>query len=158
MAAAACRSQRFSRRTAFPKCTTSPAASMPGPGSSTLPFLCTSALALLLPLAAAAEDLFQVYRDAQRYDAAYSSARQALEAGREKLPQGRALILPTLNLTGSATRNRFDVESKDPTTSPSFVRSTSAASYTLTLTQPLYRPQNLLQYEQGEYQVRQAEA
>jgi len=105
-----------------------------------------------------AEDLFQVYRDAQRYDAAYSSARQTLEAGREKLPQGRALVLPTLNLTGSATRSRFDIDSNDPAISASFVRSTNAASYTLTLTQPLYRPQNMLQYEQGEYQVRQAEA
>jgi outer membrane protein len=119
-------------------------------------FLFTSAL--LLPLGAAAEDLFQVYRDAQRYDAAYSAARLALEAGREKLPQGRALILPTLNLTGSATRSRFDIDSNDPAISASFVRSTNAASYTLTLTQPLYRPQNWYQYEQGEFQVRQAEA
>src|SRR6266581_1151063 len=76
-----------------------------------------------LPLAAAAEDLVQVYRDAQRYDAVYSAARLALEAGREKLPQGRALVLPTLNLTGSATRSRFDVESKDPNPAASFSRS-----------------------------------
>jgi outer membrane protein len=123
------------------------------------PSLFTSAtLVLLLPFPAAAEDLFQVYRDAQRYDAAYSAARLALEAGREKLPQGRALVLPTLNLTGSATRSRFDVDSNDPAISASFVRSTSSASYTLTLTQPLYRPQNWYQYEQGEFQVRQAEA
>ena len=113
---------------------------------------------MLLPSAAAAQDLFQVYRDAQRYDAAYSSARQSLEAGREKLPQGRALVLPTLNLTGDATRSRFDVESDDPAQSPSFNRSTNSAQYTLVLTQPLYRPQNLIQYEQAEYQVRQAEA
>jgi len=105
-----------------------------------------------------AEDLFQVYRDAQRYDAAYSSARQALEAGREKLPQGRALVLPTLNLTGSATRSRFDVETTDASVSPAFTRSANNTSYTLTFTQPLYRPQNLLQYQQGEFQVRQAEA
>jgi len=129
---------------------------MPGPGPLILRLLFTSALAL--PFAAAAEDLFQVYRDAQRYDAAYSSARQTLEAGREKLPQGRALILPTLNLTGNATRSRFDIDSNDPAISASVVRSTNAAAYTLTLTQPLYRPQNMLQYEQGEYQVRQAEA
>jgi outer membrane protein len=130
---------------------------MPGPGPLIRRFLFTSAVALS-PLTAAAEDLFQVYRDAQRYDAAYSAARLALEAGREKLPQGRALVLPTLNLTGSATRSRFDVESNDPAISASFVRSTSAASYTLTFTQPLYRPQNWYQYEQAEFQVRQAEA
>jgi outer membrane protein len=105
-----------------------------------------------------AEDLFQVYRDAQRYDAAYSSARQALEAGREKLPQGRALILPTLNLTGSATRSRFDVDTTDTTIAPAFTRSANNTAYTLTFTQPLYRPQNWLQYVSGEFQVRQAEA
>src|SRR4051812_6088786 len=52
---------------------------------------------------AAAEDLMQVYRDAQKYDAAFPSARRSLEAGRERLPQGRALLLPTLNLTANAT-------------------------------------------------------
>src|SRR6185503_13093484 len=138
----------------------SPAASMPGPGPSTRPFPCTSALALalLVPFGAAAENLLQVYRDAQRSDAAYSSARQALDAGREKLPQGRALILPTLNLTGDATRSRIDLDSSDQTVTPSFTRSTNSAQYTLELRQPLYRPQNWRQYEQGEYQVRQAEA
>jgi outer membrane protein len=130
---------------------------MPGPGPSILRSLFTSAL-LLAPLGAAAQDLFQVYRDAQRYDAAYSSARQALEAGRERLPQARALILPTLNLSGDATRSRFDVDSNDPTLAPSFTRSSNAATATLTFTQPLYRPQNWPQYEQGEFQVRQAEA
>src|SRR5574342_64026 len=101
---------------------------MPGPGSSTRPSRCIRAAAvfLLLPLGAAAQDLLQVYRDAQRYDAAYSSARQALEAGRERLPQGRALVLPTLNLTGAATRTRIDSDSRDPGVQPSFVRNRSS--------------------------------
>src|SRR5712692_2124471 len=111
-----------------------------------------------LPLAAAAEDLVQVYRDAQRYDAQYAAARANLEAGREKLPQGRALVLPTLNLTGSATRSHINVMSEDLSQSPSFVRQPNSAAYTLTLTQPIYRPQNLGEYGQGEYQVKQAEA
>ena len=51
---------------------------------------------------AAAEDLLQVYRDAQRYDAVFASARYTLEAGRERIPQGRALLLPSLTLTGNA--------------------------------------------------------
>src|SRR5258706_15855996 len=45
-------------------------------------------------LPAGAEDLVQVYRDAQRYDAVYGAARFSLEAGRERIPQGRALLLP----------------------------------------------------------------
>jgi outer membrane protein len=107
---------------------------------------------------AAAEDLLQVYRDSQRYDATYSAARNTLAAGRERLPQGRALLLPTLNLSASATRQRLDVESREPALSPSFIRSPESNGYTLTLTQPIFRAQNWMQYRQGEYQVRQAEA
>jgi outer membrane protein len=79
----------------------------------------------------------------------YSGARYALEAGRERLPQGRALLLPSLNLTGSATKSRLEVESKDTSVSPSFTRNPSALGYTFTLAQPIFRPQNYYQYEQS---------
>jgi outer membrane protein len=119
-----------------------------------------AALALLVAVAfpASAEDLLQVYRDSQRYDATYSAARNNLAAGRERLPQGRALLLPTLNLTANATHSRLDVASRDPALSPSFLRNPDSSGYTLTLTQPIFRAQNYLQYEQGGFQVRQAEA
>jgi outer membrane protein len=117
------------------------------------------ALGLLVAAqSAGAEDLLQVFRDAQRYDATYSAARNNLAAGRERLPQGRALILPTLNLSANATRQRIDTESRDVTISPSFLRNPDGSGYTLTLTQPLFRAQNWMQYQQGEFQVRQAEA
>ena len=112
----------------------------------------------LISTGAAGEDLLQVYRDAQRYDAVYAAARHNLAAGRERLPQGRALLLPTLNLSGSATRSRIEVESDNPAISPSFTRTPDAAGYTLTFTQPVYRRQNYLQYRQAEHQVQQAEA
>jgi outer membrane protein len=99
-----------------------------------------------------------VFRDAQRYDATFSAARNSLAAGRERLPQGRALLLPTLNLSASATRSRINLSSYNEAASPSFIRNPDAAGYTLTLTQPIFRAQNLMQYEQSEYQVRQAEA
>jgi outer membrane protein len=105
-----------------------------------------------------AEDLLQVFRDAQRYDATYSAARNTLTAGRERLPQGRALLLPSVNLSANATRARIDADSRDPVISPSFLRNPESAGYTLTLSQPIFRRQNWLQYEQAEYQVRQAEA
>ncbi len=117
-----------------------------------------AALLVALSAPAAAEDLLQVYRDAQRYDAVYSAARNNLVAGREKLPQGRALVLPTLNLTGNATRQRLESDSVDPTVVPSFNRYPRVFGYQLTLTQPLFRMQNLYQYDQAEFQVRQAEA
>jgi outer membrane protein len=108
--------------------------------------------------AAVAEDLVEVYRDAQKYDAVYSAARYNVEAGRERLVQGRALILPSLNLTGNASRQRIESDSRDPAISPSFVRNPNVLGYTLTFTQPIFRPQNWLQYDQAEFQVKQAEA
>ena len=101
----------------------------------------------------------QVYRDAQRYDAAFSAARNSLTAGRERLPQGRALLLPTLNLSANATRSRLDVDSKRPADRAELhALRPIRPGYTLTFTQPIFRAQNLMQYEQGEFQVRQAEA
>jgi outer membrane protein len=114
--------------------------------------------ALAAPLCAGADDLLQVYREAQTYDAVYAAARHTVEAGRERLPQGRALLLPTLSLDADARRTRQEVDSRDPTLSPSFTRYPESGSYTLTLTQPLFRLQNWLQYQQADHQVRQAEA
>lgn len=107
---------------------------------------------------AAAEDLLQVYRDAQRYDAVYGAARFSLDAGRERIPQARALLLPSLGVTGSASRQDIDVKSSDQLIAPSFHRNPNAVGYTFTLSQPVFRPQNLLQRDQADYQVRQAEA
>ena len=139
---------------------------MPGRGQSIRRFRFTRALtaaviALVLavfPLTAAAQDLFQVYREAQSYDAVYAAARHSVEAGRERRPQGLALLLPTLNLSSQATRTRNEVDSRDPLILPSFTRYPESAGYTLTFTQPLFRYQNWIQYEQSGHQVRQAEA
>ena len=135
---------------------------MPGPAPSTRVFrftrFFTGLTVAALPLSAFPEDLLQVYREAQRYDAVFAAARHQLEAGRERKPQGLALLLPTLNLTGNATVTRTDVESRNPAISPSFVRNPESAGYTLSFNQPLYRPQNWLQYRQSDHQVQQAEA
>jgi outer membrane protein len=115
-------------------------------------------LGLLLSPAAVAVDLLQVYRDARSYDAQYAAARFALLAGLEKLPQGRALILPALNLTAGYTQTWLDSESRNQTVVPSFSRDFDGRNYTFTLSQPIYRPQNWLQYGQAGFQVKQAEA
>ena len=134
---------------------------MPGRGPSIRLYRFTSACgvaAAVLAFPAAAEDLLQVYRDAQRYDAVYAGARHALEAGRERIPQARALLLPSLSATANASAQHIDVESSNTAVTPSFVRSPSSLGYNLTLSQPVYRPQNVLQRDQADYQVRQAEA
>jgi outer membrane protein len=121
------------------------------------PHLLTALLACA-PLGAAAENLIQVYQDARGYDAQYGAARQAMQAGLERVPQGRALLLPTLNLTANATRSKTKSDSDDPTIVPSFERDIDSHGYALTFTQPLYRRQNAIQYDQAELQAKQAEA
>jgi len=115
-------------------------------------------VAASLPGTVAAEDLLQVYRDARGYDAQYAAARHALEAGREKLPQGRALALPALNLSGITLYTDLDSNSRNPAIAPSFERDFRSNAYLLSFSQPLYREQNSLQYSQAEFQVKQAEA
>ena len=138
---------------------------MPGREPSTRLYRCISRLALAAAFAAAslgveAQDLLQVYRDAQRYDAQYASARAALEAGREKLPQGRALLLPSLTLDASANATNFDSKTRDQTLGPAltFDRNARVTNYQFTLTQPIFRLQNWAQFNQSEQQVKQAEA
>ena len=112
----------------------------------------------VLALPVAAQDLQQVYRDAKGYDAQFAAARYALQAGLEKLPQGRALILPTLNLSGSATNTRIETDPHNSSVAPVTLRDGRAYGYSLSFSQPIYRPQNVLQYSQAEFQVKQAEA
>jgi outer membrane protein len=101
---------------------------------------------------AAAIDFLQTYRLARQNDAAFASARAGLEAGLEKLPQGRALLLPVINGTANTTWN--DGENTTTGNSLSF----NSNGYNITLTQPLFRWQNLIQYKQSEFQVLQSEA
>jgi len=118
-------------------------------------------LALLFAAGAAgahAQNVAQVLRDAQGNDATFAAARFALDAGREKLPQGRALMLPSLNLTANVTEQRFELDSRNVAVSPSVVRRPGSYGYTLSFSQPLYRPQNTLARDQAEFQVRQSEA
>jgi len=121
-------------------------------------FLAAALAAAVLSAPAAAQGLTQVYRDARDNDATFAAARHALTAGLEKLPQGRALILPTVNLSGNATGTRIDSEPRDGVAPAAFVRDARAFGYTLSFSQPLYRPQNFIQYDQAGYQVKQAEA
>ena len=110
---------------------------------------------LFFAVPAFSADLLQVYREALGNDAQYAAARATLEAGREKAPQGRAGLLPTVSATANTTWN-------DNTYKPDSVASSSRSyntnAYNLNLTQPLFRWQNYVQYGQAKLQVVQAEA
>lgn len=110
---------------------------------------------------AGAADLLEVYNDARVHDAAYAAARAARDAGREKLAQGRAGLLPTLNLSASTARTALDARYDPPFVPllpPIDKRHFDATGYTLTLTQPLYRRQNSIEYSEADYLVQQSEA
>lgn len=109
---------------------------------------------LMSPLHAA--DLMQIYREAQDNDAAFAAARYTAEAGREKLPQGRAGLLPSLSLSGNTVWNENDIAFHNGNTlgKPRF----NGNGYQLTLSQPLFRWQNWIAYDQSKLQVAQAEA
>ena len=98
----------------------------------------------------------QVYRDAQDNDAAFAAARYTSEAGREKLPQGRAGLLPSLTLSGNTVWNENNIAFHNGNTlgKPRF----NGNGYQLTLSQPLFRWQNWVAYDQSKLQVAQAEA
>lgn len=123
------------------------ASGLPGIRMKSLPF---ALLALLASPLLHAANLTDVYREAQQQDAAYASARAAFQAGQEKLPQGRALLLPSVNLGANTTWNEVDL--------PTANRQYNSNGYSLSLSQPIYRKQNFAQYQQAKAQVSQAEA
>ncbi|MBK7812998.1 MAG: TolC family outer membrane protein [Rhodocyclaceae bacterium] len=91
------------------------------------------------------------------HDAQFASARAALEAGREKLPQGRAGLMPVIGLGGNTTFNDTEVKTR---AHPSVERDAryNSNGWTATLTQPVFRWQNWVGYKQGELSVAVAEA
>ncbi|MBZ0104864.1 MAG: TolC family outer membrane protein [Sulfuricella denitrificans] len=102
-----------------------------------------------------AADLMDIYRDALANDAALASARAAYLAGQEKLPQGRALLLPSLDLGASTIWNKEEVQARGTGITTDYNYNASGAK--LTLMQPIYRRQNWAIYEQGKLQSAAAE-
>ena len=100
-------------------------------------------------------DIVQIYREALANDAQYAAARATVEAGREKLPQGLAALLPTIAATAGSAWNENRYHSGGQ---PSWKSDYNTHAYNLSLTQPLFRWQNLVQYGQAQWQVAQAEA
>ena len=112
----------------------------------------------ILPGLAQATDLLEVYRAAQNQDAVFASARASRQAGQEKLNQGRALLLPSVNLNANSTFNSVDTQYKGATLFPSGEKRYNNHGYAVSLVQPLFREQNWALYSESELQVAQAEA
>ncbi len=103
-----------------------------------------------------AVDLMSIYREAQVQDATYAGAKAQYIGTQEKLPQARALLLPSINFGAAAHYN--EVNTDYPTNIfPSGRRDFYDYNYGVNITQPLYRKQNNATYEQAKIQVKQAE-
>lgn len=104
--------------------------------------------------------LLDAYQLAQQHDAQIASAVAARDAGREKLPQGRAGLLPQVSL--EADYNNYNVDTTYNRLTPSLSSTENdyrydSTSYSVSLTQPLFRLQNLAVYRQAQSQVSIAE-
>jgi outer membrane protein len=116
-------------------------------------------IALLFACATAAcgADLLDVFKQAQSADTTYAGARATWSAAQERIPQGRAGLLPLASLSASAQRNDRTVRFRDDVTPASTARFGSTG-LSLSVTQPIYRRQNAIVYEQAFTQVEQADA
>ncbi len=102
------------------------------------------------------EDLLQIYREAQQSDPQLAAARATWEATQERVPQARAGLLPNVSATGAANYNNYDFSAKtDPNSD--FNRSYGQYNLTVSASQPLFRYQNVVLYDQAKQQVTQSD-
>ncbi len=102
------------------------------------------------------EDLLQIYREAQQNDPTIAAAKANWQASQEAVPQARAGLLPNASASGAASENQYDATIK---TDPKTNISSHYAQYTaiVSASQPLYRQQNWIAYDQAKQQVSQAD-
>ena len=103
-----------------------------------------------------AADLLSIYREAQVQDSTYAGAKAQYVGAQEKLPQARALLLPSINATAGTNYNNLNTQF-DNQAFVSGQRDFFDYNYGLKINQPLYRPLNDATYAQAKVQVRQAE-
>jgi outer membrane protein len=101
---------------------------------------------------ATSADLLSSYRDALAYDAQYTAARANREAGIEKLPQARAGLLPSLQVSTNTQINNQDSLLRLDNAQPMKARY-NTNGWTVQLSQPLFRWQNWVSYTQAELAV-----
>ena len=118
-----------------------------------LPFLLLlSGLAAALPRIAAADDLLSAYELALQADPEYQAAIAAHQAALEVAPQSRAALLPSIGLSGLASRDRYDPRGEGKTSYA------TNQTYSVSLRQAIYQRASILQLEQADSSIAQADA
>ena len=108
---------------------------------------------------AAADDLMTVFREGLQSDPVFAAARSSYEASKEKLPQGRALFLPNVNVTANGNYNSAQYQYFNGTsTLPPGHQEWPSWGAGLNITQPLLHLQNNAVYDQATILVAQAQS
>ena len=109
-----------------------------------------------------AADLMTIYHEALTQDSQYRSARAAHQAAQEKVVQGRAGFLPSVTLSANRTEQQVNANNifsplTGTSTNPSAV-TIHAGGVTIMATQPLFRMENIIIYQQSKNEVSRADA
>jgi len=130
-----------------------------------LPLLLAAALGAASPAALAAVDLMTAWDAAQQQDPSLASARAELDAGQARGRQGRALLLPTLTVSGSAgygagsqnsTGAQFTAPGLGTVNGVDFrtdIRDGTATGWRVTAEQPIYNAERSASARQLEMQA-----
>ena len=98
-----------------------------------------------------AEDLKDIYELALLNDPTFKAAEASFRAGKEYKVQGRAGLLPSLNLTGSTGWNEYRLEEQ-------LLDEYNSNNHSVSLQQPVFRLDRWFQFKQGKALTESASA
>lgn len=102
-------------------------------------------------------DLLDIYRQARESDSVFASARAGWAATQERLVQARAGLLPQASASASTQYNDREINFRSPSV-PTASGQFNSNSISVSVTQPIFRKQNLVTYQQSKVQLEQADA
>jgi outer membrane protein len=104
-------------------------------------------------------NLKDIYTLALAHDSTWAAARYANAAAQEKSVQGKALLLPTVNLNSSFNHSETNIQYSGRTVfnNNNATERFDTLSYGINVNQPIYRKQNLVQYRASLLEVNDAD-
>ena len=102
--------------------------------------------------------LIEAYELAVKNDPTYRSAQFENEAAQQYVALGRSNLLPSISASYAPSRNRADVTNTAIADGATDHRRYGAMSAALQLRQPLYHPEGMARYRQGQAQTKGSDA
>lgn len=104
-------------------------------------------------------NLKDIYTLALAHDSTWAAARYANTAAQEKAVQGKALLLPTVNLNSNFNHSENNIQYTGRTVfnNNNATERFDTLSYGINVNQPIYRKQNLVQYRASLLEVSDAD-